>query len=341
MTAEEEAALDEAWEALETGALADALRLATALGRAHPEEEEIGELLARAEAATGALEGALSRLASWEKRAALASWPLVARADLLLRAHPPDSEAALKALKVALKRARGDHRAEAEVAWMEGVALTMLEEDVRALACLDRALERAPEHADARLDRGLLRFELGRFALAKEDLSQLTTAPLEFADAWHTLGLIAERAGDQAAARKAFARATLLDPEAFPVPIGLSEADFDAVVHDAIARLPETARAQMDNVLVTVAPIPSEEDLDGGALSPTMLGIFKGTPHGARSVSSHADHATAHIVLFQKNLERATRSKEELIEQIGITVAHEVGHLLGLDEEDLEERGLD
>jgi predicted Zn-dependent protease with MMP-like domain len=53
------------------------------------------------------------------------------------------------------------------------------------------------------------------------------------------------------------------------------------------------------------------------------------------------DHLTAEIVLFQKNLERFARTREELVEQIGVTVAHEVGHLLGLDEDDLFERGLD
>ncbi len=46
-------------------------------------------------------------------------------------------------------------------------------------------------------------------------------------------------------------------------------------------------------------------------------------------------------MLYQRNLERFARTREELIEQIGITVMHEVGHLIGLDEDDLWERGLD
>lgn len=340
MSPEEEDALDTAWEALEGGAFDDALRLARELSAALPDESEVGELLARALAATGQLAEALAALEQWRARAPEEAWPLLARADLLLRADPPAADEALKALKQAQKRLGGDAAAEAEAAWLEGVARLSLEEDARALQAFDRALERNPEHVDARLDRGLLRFEHGQLARAKEDLLALTREP-ELADAWHALGLIREREGDEAGAKKAFARATAMDPEAFPVPIRLSEAEFDAAVHDALARLPEEARAQMENVLVTVAPLPSDEDLDGGALSPTMLGIFKGTPHGARSITSQADHATAHIVLFQKNLERACRSRDELLEQIGITVAHEVGHLLGLDEDDLEERGLD
>ncbi len=38
---------------------------------------------------------------------------------------------------------------------------------------------------------------------------------------------------------------------------------------------------------------------------------------------------------------RFARDRRELIEQIGITLIHEVGHFLGLDEEDLWELGLE
>ena len=39
--------------------------------------------------------------------------------------------------------------------------------------------------------------------------------------------------------------------------------------------------------------------------------------------------------------ERFAHSREDLIEQIGVTLLHEVGHLLGLDEDELYARGLD
>jgi predicted Zn-dependent protease with MMP-like domain len=52
-------------------------------------------------------------------------------------------------------------------------------------------------------------------------------------------------------------------------------------------------------------------------------------------------HFPSSIVLYQKNLERFARSRKELVEQIGITLIHEVGHFLGLDEDELWERGLE
>ena len=46
-------------------------------------------------------------------------------------------------------------------------------------------------------------------------------------------------------------------------------------------------------------------------------------------------HLPSSIVLFQRNLERFARSRAELIEEIGVTLVHEVGHFLGLDEDEL------
>jgi predicted Zn-dependent protease with MMP-like domain len=102
-------------------------------------------------------------------------------------------------------------------------------------------------------------------------------------------------------------------------------------------------KGYLDNVTISVEDIPSYDDLTGQSppLSPCILGVFRGTPVGERSVTNPYDHFPTSIVLYQKNLERFARTREELIEQIGITVMHEVGHLVGLDEDDLWERGLD
>ena len=46
------------------------------------------------------------------------------------------------------------------------------------------------------------------------------------------------------------------------------------------------------------------------------------------------------VILFKRNLEKVCRDREDLIEQIQVTVRHEVGHHLGLSEEDLDRLGL-
>ena len=45
------------------------------------------------------------------------------------------------------------------------------------------------------------------------------------------------------------------------------------------------------------------------------------------------------IVLYRKNLARAVKTRAELSEQIRDTLLHEIGHLEGLDEDDLRRRG--
>ncbi len=52
-------------------------------------------------------------------------------------------------------------------------------------------------------------------------------------------------------------------------------------------------------------------------------------------------HLPSAILLYQRNLERFVRTREELVEEIRITLVHEVGHFLGLDEDELYERGLE
>jgi predicted Zn-dependent protease with MMP-like domain len=160
-------------------------------------------------------------------------------------------------------------------------------------------------------------------------------------DAWahHTLGLLAERRGEDP--QPHFKKAQALAPDEFPPPVHLGAAEFDAAVAEAIASLPEHAKPHLANCVIDVQPIPSDDDLKEGGISPLILGVFRGQAIDERSPVDAAHHETARITLYQHNLERFARSREELLEEIRITVLHEVGHLLGLDEDELYERGLD
>lgn len=226
---------------------------------------------------------------------------------------------------------------------LEGIGLNQLGEAEAALRSLQSALEIAPHDDEAAVEHAVAQFELCRFDAAKRELEQVLRRDRENAWVHYYLGLLAERAGDSKDAERRFQRARELLPEEFPEPVRLSEEEFDKAVEDAIAALPAHVKQYLDNATIAVEEIPSQEDLLASSppLSPTILGVFRGTPVGERSVTNAADHFTASIALYHRNLERFARTREELIEQIGITVMHEVGHLIGLDEEDLWERGLE
>lgn len=226
------------------------------------------------------------------------------------------------------------------VARLKALVFNQLALHEDALACAEHSLRLTPMAVGARIEKSLALFELARFKPAAETLQSLLLDVPDEPWVWHALGLIAERSGDNTAAQLYFNRAATIAPDAFPLSIRMDEKEFDAVVKDAIADLPEIAARHMDKVVVSVEPFPSDKTLAGGGVSPTVLGLFSGVPVGERSLTSNSDHAPASIVLFQRNLERQAKTRAELIEQIAITLAHEVGHLLGLDEDELEERGL-
>ena len=167
-------------------------------------------------------------------------------------------------------------------------------------------------------------------------------APRE-ARAQQLLGLLAERRGDAKEAERAFARARKLDPESYPKHPVLSKKEFDAAVERALAEIPEQVRRYLSNVPITVEELPSDDDLldSDPPLPPTILGIFRGAPYGQKLSADPWSHLPSSIVLYQRNLERASEDREELEEEIATTLVHEVGHFLGLDEDELWERGLD
>ena len=74
-------------------------------------------------------------------------------------------------------------------------------------------------------------------------------------------------------------------------------------------------------------------------MTPDLLGLFVGRDLMSRT---HQDLPAGHgaIYLFRRNLLRFCRTPEELAREVRVTVQHEVGHLLGLDENDLEQWGL-
>lgn len=328
-------------ESLEAGELEDARTYAVRALELAPDDPDGLELKALAEGELGDWEAADATFARLLELDPSHTSALIAAADVKIRLPGDDRERieeGLVLLERAEKHARREAALELELELLRGIAFNQLGELEDALDAFARALTIDPEHPEALLENAIALFESARFDEAKKAFEALTREWPEEPWSFHYLGLLAERRGGDAEGW--FARARALAPDEFPAPVKLGEAEFDEAVQAAIAELPEHARPHLANVVITTEALPSDDELKEG-LSPTILGVFSGTPIDERLASVAAHHETARITLFQKNLERFARTRDELIEEIRITVLHEVGHLLGLDEDELYERGLD
>jgi predicted Zn-dependent protease with MMP-like domain/Tfp pilus assembly protein PilF len=273
---------------------------------------------------------------------------LLAFAEFCIDTAEEDPERLEEALHLVARgdraaRKAGDRELEGDLAYLAGVALNQLGNPRAALDRLDRALSLLGPAPEVRLEHAVARFELCQFDDAARELSALLADGPDDPWAHHYLGLVEERRGNGKAAEKHFARARKLAPEEFPAPVRLSEKEFDAAVEEALAQIPEKIRRYLENVAIAAEDFPPPEDLveSDPPLSPQILGIFRGNPWKDKASSDPWAHFPSSIVLYQRNLERFARDRDDLIDQIGVTLIHEVGHFLGLDEDDLRALGLD
>lgn len=210
-----------------------------------------------------------------------------------------------------------------------------------ALAVGRQIVERFPEDVDGSLELAQMLIDVGRHAEAVELLSRAVEKAPGDADLWYELGLAAERSGDEEACVRAFHEVWKLEHDEEPKHrLFLAEEMFVKAVEDTLSRLPEPVQDALGNVAVIIEDYPEEWVVAEGIADPRLLGLFVGPAHHqAGSVESVPD-GPARIYLFRWNIERQCRSIEEVEHEIGVTVLHEVGHYLGLDEEQLHLRGL-
>lgn len=127
-----------------------------------------------------------------------------------------------------------------------------------------------------------------------------------------------------------------------PRPVRMSQQEFEDVVGDALDRIPADLAEVMDNVVVLVQDEPdpemlTEEDYDDSGL-PTLLGLYDGVPLTERD-EGWSMVLPDRILIFRGPLERWCSSREELEEEITVTVIHEVAHHFGIPDERLHELG--
>ncbi len=105
-------------------------------------------------------------------------------------------------------------------------------------------------------------------------------------------------------------------------------------------QLPREMARRAADVPVVMLPRPTKAMVRDDGVDPDLLGLFVG-PNCAEGVES-GDPLPPEILLFLENLWDYADGDEELFrEEVRVTYYHELGHYLGLEEDDLEDRGLE
>jgi len=115
----------------------------------------------------------------------------------------------------------------------------------------------------------------------------------------------------------------------------MTNEEFEKVIEETIESLPEEIKSRIDNVVFIIQDYPSEDDLKRtGAGKFELLGLYSGVPLSKRGTSYGMYPVTPdRILIFKANIERICKTEKELREKIREVVLHEIGHYLGMDEE--------
>lgn len=106
-----------------------------------------------------------------------------------------------------------------------------------------------------------------------------------------------------------------------------------------LAALPAPLREKAAALPVTFEHVPNAAYIQEG-IEPDTLGVFTGPAFADEEYS--ASPLPPQIILFLDNLWDFAEQNEEIFrDEVHTTYLHELGHYLGLDENDLFERGLD
>lgn len=229
-----------------------------------------------------------------------------------------------------------------ELGRVAAVALNDVGRNAEAIARAEWVLERAKDDPEASFERALGLFERCRFVEAQAAFQKLTADAKRGGHAHYHLALILERDGKQAEADKHFAKAHQLSAEHFWTPVLLSKAEFEKELAALVEALPAEVKVDLKGVPIGAEDVPALADLTTGEppLSPTILGLFRGPPIQEACQPEDGDPCRS-VVLYRKNLGRAVKTRDELVQQMKVTLLHEVGHLRGEDDGELAARGLE
>jgi len=113
--------------------------------------------------------------------------------------------------------------------------------------------------------------------------------------------------------------------------IDMSRERFEELVSDALDDIPPELTRLIDNVVVLVEDDPPADD-------PHLLGVYDGIALTERG-NSYTMVAPDRIVIFRNPTLEICETEDDVVEEVGITVVHEIAHHFGIDDARLHDLG--
>ncbi|MCM6776886.1 metallopeptidase family protein [Nocardia sp. CDC159] len=113
--------------------------------------------------------------------------------------------------------------------------------------------------------------------------------------------------------------------------VRMSEARFEELVADALDMIPPELARAIDNVVVLIEPRNSED--------PQLLGLYQGIALTERIDSHYGGALPDTVTIYRDAILEMCDSEDEVVEEVAITVIHEIAHYFGIDEDRLHELG--
>jgi predicted Zn-dependent protease with MMP-like domain len=110
----------------------------------------------------------------------------------------------------------------------------------------------------------------------------------------------------------------------------MSRARFEELVADALDEVPPELARMMDNVVVLVEEHNPDE--------PDILGLYEGVALTERG-SDYGGVLPDRIFVYRGPILAVCDTEDDVVEEVAVTVVHEIAHHFGIDDDRLHELG--
>ncbi|PRW62999.1 metallopeptidase family protein [Actinopolyspora mortivallis] len=114
------------------------------------------------------------------------------------------------------------------------------------------------------------------------------------------------------------------------MPVEMTRQRFEELVSDALDLVPHELMAELDNVVVLVQDRHPEDE--------TLLGLYEGVALTERD-STYGGVLPDRITIYREPLLESCADEREVVDEVAVTVVHELAHHFGIEEARLHELG--